>query len=222
MSDPAVLLLHGLATSSRRTWRETGWIDLLEDAGRSVIAPDLPGHGGAPPAPDLEAAVAAHLPHQRCDAVGFSLGARILLGLAARDPARFGRLVVAGVGENLFREDRARAAMIRRAIAGDAEPDNPVAHHFAALAADPDVDGEAVVAMLAQPQPALGPVELAAIELPVLVVLGDRDFAGPPDRLVEALPQATLVTLRGVDHFATPKDFGFVDAALDFLDAVPA
>jgi len=23
--------------------------------------------------------------------------------------------------------------------------------------------------------------------------------------------------LRNVDHFATPKDFGFIDAALDFL-----
>jgi hypothetical protein len=27
------------------------------------------------------------------------------------------------------------------------------------------------------------------------------------------------VTLSGVDHFATPKDFGFIDAALDFLGA---
>jgi hypothetical protein len=50
-------------------------------------------------------------------------------------------------------------------------------------------------------------------------VLGDRDFAGPADPLVGALTNATLVTLPGVDHFATPKDFGFIDAALDFLGA---
>jgi hypothetical protein len=25
--------------------------------------------------------------------------------------------------------------------------------------------------------------------------------------------------LRNVDHFATPKDFGFIDAALEFLGA---
>jgi hypothetical protein len=30
------------------------------------------------------------------------------------------------------------------------------------------------------------------------------------------------VVLRNVEHFATPKDFGFIDAALEFLDAVPA
>jgi len=32
------------------------------------------------------------------------------------------------------------------------------------------------------------------------------------------LSDARLVTLRGVDHFATPKHFGFIDAALGFLD----
>jgi hypothetical protein len=28
--------------------------------------------------------------------------------------------------------------------------------------------------------------------------------------------------LRNVDHFATPESFGFIDAALEFIDAVPA
>ena len=50
-------------------------------------------------------------------------------------------------------------------------------------------------------------------------VLGDQDFAGPADPLLERLPGATLVTLAGTDHFATPKDFRFIDAALDFLGA---
>jgi hypothetical protein len=39
---------------------------------------------------------------------------------------------------------------------------------------------------------------------------------------VEALPDARLVTLKGVDHFATPESFAFIDATLEFLDAVPA
>jgi hypothetical protein len=30
-----------------------------------------------------------------------------------------------------------------------------------------------------------------------------------------------LCTLRGTDHFATPKDFGFIDATLEFLGAIP-
>jgi pimeloyl-ACP methyl ester carboxylesterase len=69
------------------------------------------------------------------------------------------------------------------------------------------------------PRPPLDDGRLAKVTVPVLVVLGDKDFAGPADPLVDALPDARLVTLRNVDHFATPKDFGFIDAALDFLGA---
>ena len=53
------------------------------------------------------------------------------------------------------------------------------------------------------------------------MTLGDKDFAGPADRLVDALPYGSHVKLRGVDHFATPKDFLFIDETLKFLDAEP-
>ena len=56
----------------------------------------------------------------------------------------------------------------------------------------------------------------------MLVALGDHDFARPADALVEALPDARYVELRNTDHFATPESFAFIDAVLDFLDAVPA
>ena len=39
--------------------------------------------------------------------------------------------------------------------------------------------------------------------------------------LVEALPDAQLVVLRGVDHFRTPSEFDCIDAALEFVEAVP-
>ncbi len=64
---------------------------------------------------------------------------------------------------------------------------------------------------------AVDPASLAEVTCPVLVVLGDRDFAGPAGPLLDALADARLVEIRGLDHFATPKDFRFVDAALDFL-----
>jgi hypothetical protein len=36
-------------------------------------------------------------------------------------------------------------------------------------------------------------------------------------RLVAALPSASLVTLAGVDHFATPSDFRAIDATMRFF-----
>jgi pimeloyl-ACP methyl ester carboxylesterase len=227
-SGPPVLLVHGFATSFDTTWGHNGWVDLLADAGREVIGVDLLGHGNAPKPHDpeayrdMEARVLDELPAEPVDAVGFSMGARTVLYLAATNPARFRRLVVAGVGANLFDRDAKRGAFIRDAILGTSDPDDREAGYFAQLADAPGADREALAACISRPDsPAITAELLANVTHPVLVCLGDRDFAGPADPLLEALPDARLKTLRGIDHFATPKDFGFIDAALAFLDAVP-
>jgi pimeloyl-ACP methyl ester carboxylesterase len=222
MPGPPVLLVHGFATSAERTWRDNGWIDLLQDAGRDVVAVDLLGHGSSekPHDPEayahLEDLVAAQLPSEPVDAIGFSMGSRVILTLAAQDPTRFNRIVTSGVGANLFRNEPHDA--IAEAVAGRGDGENPVAQYFAGLAAQPGQDREALAACMLAPRPPLDDGRLSKVTVPVLVVLGDKDFAGPADPLLDALPDAQLVTLRGVDHFATPKDFGFIDAALRFLE----
>ncbi len=218
-----VALVHGFATSSARTWGDNGWLDLLADAGRATIPIDLLGHGTAakphePSAYDaLEELVAAQLPSEPVDAIGFSLGARVLLTLASDMPERFARLVLTGAGANLLRQEG--SDLILGAIESEGEASNPMIQYFAGLAAQPGVDRLALAACLRSPRPALDATRLARVTCPVLVVIGDQDFAGPGEPLVELLPQAKLITLRNVDHFATPKDFGVIDAALDFLGA---
>jgi pimeloyl-ACP methyl ester carboxylesterase len=218
-----VALVHGFATTSARTWGENGWLDLLGDVGRKPLPIDLLGHGTADRPHDpaayeaMEELVLAQLPDEPVDAIGFSLGARVLLTIACDHPERFERLVLTGVGANLLRTDT--SDLVRRAIEGEGDPTNPVVQYFAGLASHPDVDREALAACLRCPRPTLTPERLASVQLPVLVVIGDKDFAGPGEPLADALPQSTLVTLRNVDHFATPKDFGCIDAALDFLGA---
>ena len=222
MTDP-VVLLHGFATSSARTWGDNGWLDLLGDVGRQAVPIDLLGHGTAAKPHDpaayaaMESLVLDELPDGPVDGIGFSLGARVLLTLAADHPGRFARLVLTGVGANLLRTEG--NDLVLRAIEGEGDPTNPVVQYFAGLAQHPEVDRAALAACLRAPRPALTPERLAAVRIPVLVVLGDKDFAGPGEPLVDALPDAQLVTLRNVDHFATPKDFGCIDAALDFLGA---
>jgi len=221
-----VVLVHGFASSFERNWREPGWVDLLRDEGREVIGVDLPGHGQAakPAEPAayaaLEDSVLAVMPGTGpADAVGFSLGAQVLLRAAAARPGRFRRVVLGGIGDGVFApadpEPAARAIETGQA----APPGQPTAAALAHFATAPGNDRAALAACLRRPHVALTEADLAAVAMPVLVVLGERDFAGPADRLIAALPDARLVTLPRTDHFATPKDFRFVQAALDFIRA---
>ncbi|MDH4146775.1 MAG: alpha/beta hydrolase [Acidimicrobiia bacterium] len=229
MSLPPVLLLHGLATSAERTWGENGWIDLLRDAEREVVALDLMGHGDnvKPHEPEayeaLEQDVLDRMPDGQVDAIGFSLGARTILALAAAHPDRFRKIVTGGVGRNLFEHDPKRGESIQRGLRGTPDDEDPSSQYFSQLAESPEVDREALLALV-QRRHALPVTKevLANVTAPVLVCIGDGDWAGPGDPLVEALPDAKLKVLRRADHFSTPKDFNFIDAALAFIDAMPA
>jgi pimeloyl-ACP methyl ester carboxylesterase len=224
---PPVLLVHGWGGSFETTWRRNGFTELLADAGREVIGVDLLGHGDAPKPHDPEAygdlteRIAAVLPAEPVDAVAFSMGAVATLRLAIREPARFRRLVVAGVGRNLFERDDEQRQRIIAGVEGTADADDNIARLFGQYAAQPGNDRAALAAALRREDDPFTPEQLAGVTCPVLVVIGDRDFAAPADQLVAALPDARGVTLRNVDHFATPESFGFIDATLEFLDAVP-
>jgi pimeloyl-ACP methyl ester carboxylesterase len=224
----AVVLVHGWGGSFESTWKRPGFTDLLEDAGRQVIGVDLLGHGTAPKPHDPEAYVDLAsriidvLPDEPVDAVGFSLGAITLLRLATQQPHRFGRLVLAGIGATLFDDDDSRTRQLVAGLEGSGDPDDNLARLFGQYAQQPGNDMQALIALLKRPRDgAFRPDELSVVTCPTLVVIGDKDFAGPGDPLAEALPNSTLKVLRNTDHFATPEAFGFIDATLEFLDAVP-
>jgi pimeloyl-ACP methyl ester carboxylesterase len=231
MRNQPVVLVHGLGSSFEHGWRSTGWVDLLGDAGRPVIPVDLLGHGTADAPHDpakyahLDAAIemalqeAADGTDGTVDAIGFSLGAQMLLRVAARTPERFGRLVLIGVGENVFRRDDTSA--LAEIFEQGTEPGDIGLRLFVALARSAGNDPLAMAACLRRPSEPFTPDDAARVTCPTLVVIGDRDFAGPPEPLVEALPDAQLVVLRGIDHFRAPTEFDCIDAALEFVEAVP-
>ncbi|HEY4333529.1 MAG TPA: alpha/beta fold hydrolase [Ilumatobacteraceae bacterium] len=227
MATP-VVLVHGWGGSFRNTWQKSGFTALLEDADRTVIGIDLLGHGEAPKPHepeayvDLTTRIVDSLPDEPVDAIGFSLGALTLLRLACREPHRFSRLVLAGIGENVFSTDTSGNDRILAALDGETETDDNIARLFLQYAEQPGNDRQALAAVMRRPS--RGPFtveELARVTCPTLVAIGDLDFAGPGNRLADALPNSQLATLRKVDHFATPEAFAFIDAALEFLDATP-
>ena len=227
-----VLLVHGWGGSWRETWHEPGIDALLSDVGLDPVGIDLLGHGEAekPGDPEAYADLSGWLLDATrnagpLDAVGFSLGAMTLLGAAVREPGRFGRLVLAGIGDGTFspRDDDGHRRIVR-ALEGSAaeDPDgmgaDTLAQVFRQHAVRPGNDLAALTAIMKRPEPpTLTPADLAVVDVPVLVAIGDRDFAGPADRLAAAFPNGSLTVLRNTDHFATPSSFAFIDAMLGFL-----
>jgi pimeloyl-ACP methyl ester carboxylesterase len=93
-AGPPLLLVHGFGGAA---WNFSELAPLL--AGRRLIVPDLPGHGGSSPlpAPTLTgfADVLAGLLEERVDVLGHSLGGVVALRLAERHPSLVRRLVLA-------------------------------------------------------------------------------------------------------------------------------
>ena len=218
----ALVLLHGFGSSFDHNWQQTGWVDILADFGVTVPPIDLPGHGSSPPLTDpaeydhADEDVRDALPADGLIAgVGFSAGAELLLRLAVAEPERFDRIVLLGLADNAF-ESGDPAALVTALESSD-EPEDLRARTFRRLARSAGNDPKALSAFLRRSRQSLTEEDLSRVSCPVLVVLGDRDWVGPADRLMAALPSASLVSLSGVDHFATPSDFGAIDATIKFL-----
>jgi len=228
MSTP-VVLVHGWGGSFELTWQQTGFTELLRDAGREVIGIDLLGHGTAPKPhepeayADLTTRIVDALPAEgQVDAIGFSLGAMTLLRLATEQPGRFRKLVLAGIGRNVVEPDEEAAKKILAAVEGNAPDSDTASLVFAQYAGSAGNDRQALAAVMRRRRRDFTDAEFANVTCPTLIIIGDNDFAGPGEPLAAKLPNATVRTLKKVDHFATPESFSFIDAALEFIDAVPA
>jgi len=225
-------MVHGWGGSFEATWQRSGFTALMEDSGKPVLAVDLLGHGTAPkphdPADytDMTTRITDALPDTPVDAIGFSLGALTLLRLALREPHRFNRLVLAGIGRNVFDREttgtEAIVAGLEATIAGGDLGDLTLpVRLFVQYAQQPGNDLAALTAVMKRTGGVqITPSDLSAVTCPVLVVVGTDDFVYPSDELADSFPNGRCVELRGIDHFATPESFGFFDATLEFLDAI--
>jgi pimeloyl-ACP methyl ester carboxylesterase len=234
-----IVFLHGFATNTQRTWKEPGWFDLVKEGGRRPVGIDLLGHGDAdkPHDPDAYATlvdnVIAELPvdpngesklgfQRQLDICGYSMGAMTALEIAIRYPSLVRKLVLAGVGENVIGGGR-------RPNEGAVDEDtglDDVGYRFQGMFNQPGNDPLALAALSEYRSRRTGPriftpETLATVQADCLIVIGDEDFVGRPEPLAELLPSVETVILPGVDHFGLPKQFGFIDAALEFLGAVP-
>ncbi|GII84270.1 alpha/beta hydrolase [Sphaerisporangium siamense] len=141
--SPPVLLLHGFASDGESDWVAPGTVAALTAAGRTVILPDLRGHGASPaPASGAETTAAAQAADLVAvldgagagtfDVAGYSLGARLAWELADIVPGRVRRAVLGGLApmEPFTGVD---VAALHRAVDEGAEPGDPMTGMIAGM-----------------------------------------------------------------------------------------
>jgi pimeloyl-ACP methyl ester carboxylesterase len=225
-----LLLLHGFG-GTHDDWRHVFDLDALAASYR-VITPDARGHGrsthrrGSFTFRRLALDVLALLDHLalgRVRAVGMSLGAKTLLHVATREPARISRMILVSATPRfpdatraLFRAsataahtDQERAAMRALHVHGDAQIDAlwKLPATFGADGDDMNFTAE----------------HLGTVTALTLIVAGDRDPLYPVELAVElyrGIVGSSLWVVPGGGHgpiFAAERD-EFVRRALPFLD----
>ncbi|MBD8044332.1 alpha/beta fold hydrolase [Arthrobacter sp. Sa2BUA2] len=233
-----ILLLHGFASSTEMNWQSTGWIPALTEAGRRVIAADLPGHGRSPAPADRDScrpsSIRAGLlqlliangvrplvdgdESSGVDVAGYSLGSRLAWELGAEAPGYVHRMVLGGpgTGDPLADFDLAAA---RESLAGGAPLPDPVSADLLRMATlVPSNDLEALFTLIeAIKQEPFQPAA-AVPAMPLLLVAGDKDtLAVTAPRLAELSGRADLLLLPGRSHANAVTSRAFKTAAVEFL-----
>ncbi len=242
--EPAVVLLHAFPLHAGM-WEPQ--LEGLSDRYR-VVAPDLLGFGASDAPDDPNAysvdrwadAVAGLLDHLGLDRVvlgGLSMGGYVAFAFWRRHRHRLAGLVLADTRPGFDTAEVAdrRSAQARQVadegtttlietLLGGLLGDHTRAHRpmvvDAARRLMDNPPAGFIGALEAMKRRADSTPDLASIDVPTLVVVGDDDAASPPEvarHMADAIPQATLAVIPGAGHlssFEEPEAFTREVAAL--------
>lgn len=228
-----LVLVHGFASDLRRNWKDVGWFNWMNDAGYEVIALDCRGHGksGKPHDPAAYGrtnmardviALLDHLGLDRVNLMGYSMGAMISTLVLEEASERIAKCVLGGVGGPMLDGSRIdSSAIVDAMLAEDVDSiTNIGAKGFRVFADQSGADRFALAAHMQAGRPSFDRDVLSKIEVPVLVVAGEKDeLVGNPDDLSSVFPNGRTVIVPRRDHLTTVGDKVYRDAVIAFLAA---
>jgi pimeloyl-ACP methyl ester carboxylesterase len=227
---PVVLLLHGFGANARLTWEASGWTAALEAAGRTWMAPDLPGHGGSAKPHDPSAyvpdefaqSITEVLLESDCavvDLIGYSFGGELALRYASDQPARVRRLMAGGIGTTRPFNHRA-VRELRDHIFSHTELVDPMLSLAWSVAnLIPGNDPLALLALAEGMSGAASLDEIPPFPGPTLLFNGSDDaIAVGIDGIASRLSNAQRLVVPGRHHLSTLTARALKEQAVSFLD----
>jgi pimeloyl-ACP methyl ester carboxylesterase len=227
-----VVLLHGFGSNTHDNWAVPGVIDALVGGGHRVIGLDARGHGFSDkphePAAYNDAAMGRdvvalfeHLGLETADVAGYSMGAGTALWFAST-VGRVRRLLLAAFngpfGDQL--EELSRRETRNHGIAEALSAADPTVlvddeqRMFRRFAEQHGADRVALAAIQRSQQLRSMVTDPGAIDVPTLVMSGDRDF--DPEPIARRLPLGRFQLVRG-SHLSAVSNPAFARAAVDFF-----
>src|SRR5438067_11176474 len=218
--QPLVLLDGGLMTI------DLTFGPLLEPlaAGRQVIAVELQGHGHTADTDrpmTIEAlasdvvALLDHLGIAEADLFGFSLGGLVAYAVALGSPSRVGKLIAASADPH--RPPGRESAPLDDDRMPTSADFQAMRDAYNAVASDPAHFDEfaAKTSTMVHEFPGWTD-ELRSLQVPTLLMFGDRDFSPLADvlQMFELLPNAQLAVLPGTTHVGVSRRPGEVFALI--------
>ena len=231
--DP-ILLIHGFASNLATNWVQTGWVRVLTEAGRRVVAFDNRGHGeseklydvaayGAPLMAEDAKHLLDHLEIERADIMGYSMGARISAFLTLNHANRVRSAVFAGLGSNMVR-GVGGSGPIAAALEASHVDDivNDTARTFREFAESTGGDLKALAACIRSSRDKITAEALQTITTPILVAVGTKDvIGGTASGLADLIPGAKALDITGRDHMRAVGDRIYKEGVLNFLSERP-
>ena len=228
-SGPALILVHGFASSSVYNWVHPGWLKILSDAGYRVIAFDHRGHGRSTKLYDPAAytpsimgsdaiALLNHLGLPSAHFFGYSMGARISAFLALEHPDRVQSLIFGGLGIALVDGTGDWDPIADALLADSIETmTHAKGRMFRAFADQTKSDRLALAACIRTSRVIMPAEDVAKIDAPTLIAVGTADdIAGSPHDLAALMSNATALDIPRRDHMLAVGDRVFKAAALEF------